>query len=444
MAAPPAPLSPQDLARRRQRVADRLQNGVLLLYGGELRPRAGDTHYPFRPDSDFYYLTGLAEPGAVLALMAGTPPGATLFVRPRDREQEIWSGRRLGPDGAAARAGVEQAHPLDELSERLPDLLDGHETIFLALGRDEALDRVTLDALATLRRGERNGRRAPTRIHDARIPMGEERLRKDGPARAAMLRAVELTCAGHRAAMASCRPGLYEHQIQATVEHVFRSGGASGPGYGSIVATGTNATILHYVENCAPLRDGELLLVDAGAEWDTFTGDVTRTYPVSGRFTAAQRDLYQIVLAANEAGIAAVTPGATVDGIHARCLEVLCRGLLDLGLLSGSLDEVLDTRSYRRYYMHRTSHWLGADVHDVGRYALPDGAARPLEPSMVLTVEPGLYVAEDDEQAPAELRGTGIRIEDDVWVTDTGAEVLTAGVPKDVAALEALVGSAAD
>jgi len=426
-------------AQRRARLCRRLGDGVLVLGGGELRTRSNDTEYRFRPDSDFYYLTGLREPGAVLVLRGKTEPRCVMFVRPRDAEAEVWSGRRVGPEGALARHGADAAHPLSELAEQLPKLLDGASEVHVPLGRWRALDQSVMRALDHLRRRNRWGETPPEVLRDARATLGEDRIVKDAGALAALRRAVDITVDAHLAAMRATRPGAHEYEIEAIVEYEFRRRGASGPGYGTIVGSGANATILHYVDNESMLREGELLLVDAGAEVELFSADLTRTVPVSGTFTPAQRDLYEIVLAANVAGIAGATVGGNIDAIHHTCLRILCEGLVELGLLEGSVDVALEQESYKRFYMHRTSHWLGADVHDAGYYTL-QRSPRPLQPGYVLTVEPGLYVAENDEKAPAELRGTGIRVEDDVLVTDGGPEVLTWRAPKTIDAIAEVVG----
>ena len=308
-------------------------------------------------------------------------------------------------------------------------------------GDDREMDELILKALADLRAGERRGMRAPTRITDLRTTLHELRLIKDDDALTKMRRAAEITRDAHVAAMKAARDGVHEYEIEALIDYTFRKNGGH-TGYGTIVGGGVNATILHYVDNAEPLRQGELLLVDAGCELDGFTADVTRTYPIGGRFGVAQRRAYQLVLDVEKKCIESVKPGATIDGIHQQAVELLTQGMVDLGLLKGTVRELIDSGAYKRFYMHRTSHWLGLDVHDVGSYTV-DGKPRPLEPGMVLTVEPGLYVPPDATDVPGELRGIGIRIEDDVLVTAGGHEVLTRAVPKEPADLEALTTSAA-
>ncbi len=432
--------APADIcAVRRERLQRRLGRGALVLYGGESRVRSADTEYRFRPDSDFYYLTGLAEPGAVLVLRGHAAPHFVLFVRPRDRSAEIWNGRRTGPEGALAHYGADVAHPLDQLREQLPRLLDGADEVVLPVGRWSQLDAMVLRALDQLRRRNRWGETPPEVLRDSRVMLGEDRMVKDAGALACLRRAIDISADAHLAAMAMTRPGVKEYEIEARLEYEFRRRGAAAPGYGSIVGSGDNATILHYVDNAGTLRDGELLLIDAGAEVELFTADITRTFPVSGRFTPAQKAMYEVVATANAAGIAKATVGSDIDAIHMTCLRILCEGMRELGLLAADPDTAIESEAYKRYYMHRTSHWLGADVHDAGQYTL-ERTPRPLQPGYVLTIEPGLYVAADDAEAPAELRGCGIRIEDDVLVRESGPEVLTARVPKTVDELEALVG----
>ena len=418
-----------------------LDGGALLLHGGALKTRSNDTHYRFRPDSDFYYLTGLAEAESVMVLRPDRSPSFVLFVQPRSPEAELWNGRRCGPEGAVTIFGADVAYPLSEIDQRLPQLLDGCERLYVPQQGAASLEHVLNRALRRLARRNRYGEHAPHVLEDARRMLGEERILKDAHALECLRRAVEITSDAHIEAMRNTRPGLHEYEIEALLEYHFRRNGSTGAGYTSIVGGGANATILHYIDNCAPLRAGELLLIDAGAEWDFFSADITRTFPISGQFTPAQRDLYEVVLRANEAGIAQAAPDITIDVIHEHCLRELCSGLRDIGLLKGSVEELIETDAYMPYYMHRTSHWLGADVHDAGLYCV-SRKPRPLLPGFVFTIEPGLYVAEDDPVAPEEMRGVGIRIEDDILVTEDGAEVLTRKVPKRVHELEALVGEA--
>lgn len=432
-------------AERQTRVGRRLhgENAALVLYGGELRTRANDTEFRFRPDSDFHYLTGLEEPGSIAVLTPGERPEdteLTLFVRPRDPEAEIWTGRRLGPEGACGHFGAKAAFVLDDLDEHLRRLLDGRSCVYLPLARWPVLDRAIQRALTWLRRNNRDGRSPPPCLGEVADLLGEDRLLKDPGALASLRRAIEITAAGHVAAMRTIRPGMWEYEVEALIEYEFRRRGSTGPGYGTIVGAGDNATILHYVDNRDRLHAGEVLLIDAGAEWDYFSGDVTRSWPVSGKFSPEQRDLYEVVLEANLAGIELAEVGGDLGVIHDACVRVLSEGMIELGLLAGPIDRVLESQDYRRFYLHRTSHWLGVDVHDAGRYTL-DGKPRMLTPGHVFTVEPGLYVPSSTEDVAPGFRGLGIRIEDDILITSTGHEVLTAAIPKRVVELEAIIGT---
>jgi Xaa-Pro aminopeptidase len=425
-------------ARRREELMRALgPRGVAVFHSPPEAHRNGDQHFPFRQSSDLYYLTGFAEPDATLVLRPGAETErVVLFVRPRDKEREIWDGRRAGVEGAVARFGVDAAYPVAELERRLIDLCASAEDLCYGLGYDPAFDAAIARLIADLRLRERRGQRPPRRVIDPRGVLHEMRLRKSPEEVAVLRRAAAITAEAHLAAMAAAAPGVGEHELEALINYTFRRRGGSGPGYGTIVGSGPNATILHYVDNDRTLADGDLVLVDAGCELDLYTADVTRTFPVSGRFSPAQRRCYELVLAAEEEAIRAARPGVTLDDLHHICVERLTQGMVTLGLLDGPARERIDDESYRAYYMHRTSHWLGLDVHDAGAYTTDDGAARPLEPGMVITIEPGLYIAADAEAAPEPLRGIGIRIEDDVLITEGGCEVLTSGVPKQVDEVE--------
>jgi Xaa-Pro aminopeptidase len=429
-------------ARRRAALAERLGRGTVAVIGGKQQTiRNGDVENRFRQSGDVLYLTGFPEPETVVVLAPGRDKPFTMFVRPRDPERETWTGRRAGVEGAIARYGADQAFPVGALKDELVNLLDGADEIAYLPGEDARMDELVLGALSSLRAGERRGRRAPTRITDLRATLHELRLRKDDAALATLRRAAAVTAEAHVAAMRAAKDGTPEYAVEAVIDYTFRRHGGF-PGYGTIVGGGANATILHYVDAADRLRAGELCLVDAGCELDGFTADVTRTWPIAARFTPAQRRAYELVLDVEEQCIAACRPGATVDGIHQLAVELLTEGMVRLGLLSGDPKQLIESGAYKRFYMHRTSHWLGLDVHDVGAYAV-GGAPRPLEPGMVLTIEPGLYVPADAVDVPAELRGLGIRIEDDVLVTADGNEVLTTAVPKFVEAIEDIVLSSA-
>jgi len=403
---------------------------------GALRIRNHDSEHRFRPHSDFWYLTGFREPDAVLVLLPAGEVRSVLFLNERDREAETWTGRRLGVAAAPEALGVERAYPLGELWERLPELLPGHAGLVYRMGEEAERDRRLIEVVQRVTARERLGRAVPRRWLDPAAGLHELRLIKDPAELACMRQAARVSAEAHRAVMRAARPGVNEGELDALLDYTFRRRGGTGAAYGNIVAGGANACILHYRENDRALVDGELCLVDAGCEWDFYASDVTRTFPVNGRFGAEQRALYELVLRAEQRAIAVVRPGATQKDVHDAALSELVDGLIELGLLTGTRAAALESGSYKRFYMHRTGHWLGLDVHDCGIYHL-DGQPRPFQAGMVTTVEPGLYVAPDDETVEARWRGIGIRIEDDVLVTPAGNEVLTADVPREVDEIEA-------
>ncbi len=434
----PAPISNDEYRARRRRLMDQLpDDSAVLLPGAALVTRSRDSEFPFRQDSDFHYLTGFPEPDALLLLLPGRDAGeSVLFCQDRDPTLEAWTGIRLGAEGAVRVHGVDQAFEYAERDARLAELLDGRHALYLPLGDSNAL------ALAEEVRGElagraRRGAVAPSAFADVSELLHEQRLVKSKAELALMRHAGAISARAHVRAMGAVLPGLMEWQLQAELEHEFRWQGGSGPAYASIVGGGCNACVLHYIENHALLEDGALVLIDAGAEFDLYAGDITRTFPVNGRFSEAQRALYEVVLVAQERAVGAIRPGVTLAMIHEGVVHDLTAGLIQLGLLEGDVQARIEDDSYKRFYLHSTSHWLGLDVHDVGSYRL-EGQPRALLPGMVLTVEPGLYVPADDD-VPEAFRGIGIRIEDDVAVTVDGHEVLTAGVPKRVADIEALM-----
>jgi Xaa-Pro aminopeptidase len=413
------------------------ENAAAIVPAGAPKIRNHDSEYRFRPRSDFYYLTGFREPDAVLVLCpANADARSVLFVNEKDREAETWTGRRLGSAAAPAALGVERAHALSEMWTRLSELLAGHARIVHGFGEDPAFDAQLLTCVGAMQKKGRATRPAPRQWLEPALSLHELRLIKDEAELERMRAAARVSAEAHKAVMAAARPGVNEGELDALLDYTFRRRGGTGAAYGNIVAGGANACVLHYRENDRALVAGELCLVDAGCEWDFYASDVTRTFPVGGRFSPEQRALYELVLRAELAAIARVRPGATQDDVHATALEVLIDGLLALGLLQGTRAEVLERATYRRFYMHRTGHWLGLDVHDCGLYAV-NGAPRPFVAGMVTTVEPGLYVAPDDESVEPRWRGIGIRIEDDVLVTAEGHEVLTHATPKTVEELEA-------
>ncbi len=426
-------------ADRRRRLVAAMGQGVAVIATAPERTRNRDVHHPFRFDSYFYYLTGFTEPESVLVLVAGEQPRSLLFCREKDLDREIWDGHRHGPDNARALFGFDEAHPIAKLDEMVPRLLADQPALFADVGADGAWDSRLIEWLNAVRAQVRTGIAAPGEIRDVRRLLDEMRLIKDAHEIDAMRRAAAISTAAHARAMRATRPGLFEYQIEAELLHEFRSRGAQSPAYPSIVAGGANACVLHYVDNSARLNDGELLLIDAGCEVDGYASDITRTWPVNGRFTGPQRDVYELVLAAQARAIEAVQPGHHWEQPHEAALAILVRGFIDLGLCHGTPEAVIESNDYRRFYMHRTGHWLGLDVHDAGDYKR-EGRWRDLVPGMTLTVEPGCYIR-PGEGVPEAFWNIGVRIEDDVLVTATGGEVLTIAAPKSVADVEAIVGA---
>lgn len=433
--------------RRRFLASLRDRKAAAVIPTSPHRVRNHDCEYRFRPDSDFWYLTGFAEPESVLVLLSEgrtekgehTPQGepmSILFLRPKDAQAEVWNGRRLGIDAAPEALGVDLALPYDELWKTLPELLRGYGSVVYRLGQDGERDKHMIEALGRVRFLARRGGPQPKELCDPAPILHEQRLFKSEAELAIMRRAAEVTAEAHLATMAAAAPGVNECELDGILEYTFRRRGGSGAAYTPIVAGGDNACILHYVENNAPLKDGDLCLIDAGCEMDLYASDVTRTFPVNGTFTDDQRALYQVVLDAQEAAIAVTRPGHTFEDIHQASIRTLTEGLLALGILSGDLGELLESNAHAPYSVHRTGHWLGLDVHDCGAYTQGDDP-RPLEAGMVTTVEPGLYFASDDETVDPRWRGLGIRIEDDILVTDGDPENLTASIPKSIEAVEA-------
>jgi Xaa-Pro aminopeptidase len=425
---------------RRARLAAILGDGIAIVPTAPERVRNRDAHYPYRYDSYFYYLTGFREPEAVLVLSGGAAPQSVLFCREKNPEREIWDGYRYGPEAARSAFGFDAAYAISELDARMPDLLADRSAVHVHLGADTAWDARVLGWINAVRGRARSGVAAPQEIHDVRGPLDEMRLIKDGHELALMRRAGEISGAAHRRAMQAARPGATEYEIEAVLQHEFRRCGAQAPAYTPIVAGGANACVLHYVDNSASLGDDDLLLIDAGCELDGYASDITRTFPVNGRFSGPQRAVYELVLAAQAAAIAAVRPGACWNDPHDAAVNTLAQGFIDLGLLQGTLGGVLEQESYRQFYMHRTGHWLGLDVHDAGEYKV-GGVWRELSPGMVLTVEPGCYIR-PAPGVPEAFANIGVRIEDDVLVTEQDPEILSASAPKGVADIEALMRAA--
>jgi len=427
-------------ARRRRRLLETI-DGVAILRAAPQALRNRDSYYPYRYDSYFWYLTGFTEPDAALVLISadsqrGEAAQSIFFCQPKNAEKERWKGYRYGPQAASEAFAFDAAYPIEELEKRLPDLLANHQNLWYTMGADHKWDSQLAEVLQNLRTQARQGKRAPYCIRDVSYALDALRQIKEANEIQLMQRAADITCQAHERVMRVCQPGMAEYQLEAELTHAFRYAGADGHAYPPIVAGGANACVLHYVNNNAPLPDDAMVLIDAGCELEGYAADVTRTFPVNGVFSAAQRDCYEIVLAAQAAAIAAIVPGAPFHAGHQAALRVLAQGMIDLGLLQGSVDAQIESAAYQRFYMHRTSHWLGLDVHDAGLYHVGDESL-PLSEGMVMTVEPGLYIPNETDLPPA-LAGVGIRIEDDVRVGKQGGEVYS-NAAKQIADIEDLM-----
>ena len=436
-------IQPREYARRRKQLMRMAgPDAIVIVAAAPERVRNNDAHYPYRQDSDFHYLSGFPEPDAVLALVPGRAPSETiLFCRERDVERERWDGPRAGTEGAVALHGMDDAFPIDDIDDILPGLIEGRTRVYYHFGRDTEFDLKLIGWVNRVRAQVRQGAKPPHEfvalshlLHDLRLYKSRAELRL-------MRKSAQIAAEAHRRAMQATRAGLNEHEVEAELLHAFRKNGAV-PSYEPIVGGGANGCVLHYRANNAELRDGDLLLVDAGAEYQCYASDITRTWPVNGRWSPEQRALYDLVLAAQLDAIDQVRVGRAFDAYHEAAVRTLTRGLCKLGLLSGSVEKNLREHAYRKFYMHKTGHWLGLDVHDAGDYRI-DGEYRVLEPGMVVTVEPGLYIAPDAKGVPPKFRGIGIRIEDDVVVTDGEPEVISAGAPKGADEIEALMAARA-
>ena len=428
-----------EFKRRRRQLMQMMGPGsVAILPAAPEVVRNRDVHYPYRPDSDFYYLTGFSEPEAIAVLIPGRRQAEyVLFCRERDEKRERWDGPRAGQEKAVQEFGADDSFPIADCEEILPGLLEECTRVFYAMGSNPDLDKRLADWVNQIRGKARTGVHGPVEFIALDHYLHEMRLYKSAAEVQRMRQAAKITSAAHVRLMQTCRPGMHEYELEAEFIHECATRGARFQAYPSIVGGGGNACVLHYVDNRDELKDGDLVLVDAGCEYGYYASDITRTFPVNGRFNPAQRAIYELVLAAQEAAIAKVKLGNHWNDPHDAAVRVITKGLIDLGLLKGTPTHVIKEQAYAKFYMHRTGHWLGMDVHDVGDY-YADGKSRALVPGMVLTIEPGVYVAQDDEAAPKEMRGVGIRIEDDVLVTESGHENLTAGVPKEVAEVEAV------
>lgn len=432
-------ISAAEYDRRRRQLMEMVgDDAILVLPAAPERVRSHDTHYPYRQDSDFWYLSGFPEPDAVLVLIPGRRHGEViLFCRERDVEREAWDGPRAGQEGAVAEYGMDDAYPIADLDEILPGLLEGRSRVYYHFGRDADFDLKLIGWVNRVRAQVRHGAQPPHEFLELGHLLHEQRLFKSSDEIALMQQAADISVRAHRAAMRAARPGVHEYELQADIEREFRAHDA-WPAYNSIVGAGINACVLHYRDNRAGSREGDLVLIDAGAEFRGYASDITRTFPVNGRFSAEQRALHDLVLAAQNAALEQAQPGIAYEEGHLAAVEVLTEGLLQLGLLNGSLEENILERHYQRFYRHKTGHWLGLDVHDVGDYRVA-GESRLLEPGMVFTIEPGLYISSDDETVEPRWRGIGIRIEDDVLITETGHRVLTAALERSADEIEAFM-----
>ncbi len=419
---------------------ERLEDAVLVLPAAPVQYASRDTEHPYVPDRELFWLTDLTEPDTVAVLRGGEEPRLAVFARGRDAEAELWTGERLGVEAAGERAAADEAHAIETLEARMADLLDGTERVFYRLGSDERVDRLVRAALGRARRRGSWKGTGPRAVVDPGELLDDLRLRKDPSELFALRRACEVTAGGHRAGGAAVGSGVGEGEVEAAIEAAFRAGGATRPGFETIVGSGPNACVLHYARNEHRIPEGGLVLIDAGAEVDFYHGDVTRTVPASGRFSDVQRDVYVAVRAALQDAIGTVRPGSTIRAVHEAAVHTLVRALVDMGVLAGDVDDLVEEGAHRPFFPHRTSHWLGLDVHDPGDYAR-DGRSRTLEPGMVFTVEPGLYFGPGArDEAPPAFAGIGVRIEEDVVVTEEGCEVLTSSLPTEPSEVEAMAG----
>lgn len=430
----------REFPRRRKKLMDMMgDDTIAIIPTAPVYIRNRDVEFSYRPDSDFYYLTGYPEPEAVAVLVPGRSHGEfILFCRENDPVMETWNGRRAGLEGAVSQYGADDAFPVEDMDEILPGLLENRERVFYTMGNNVSFDQRVLGWVNQVRKRSRAGVSAPDEYVSLNHFLHEMRLYKSRAEVAAMRKAARISAKAHKQAMQVCRPGMMEFQIEAELKYVFMQNGARDPAYPCIVGGGANGCILHYTENSSVLNDGDLLLIDAGAEYDCYASDITRTFPVNGQFTAAQREAYEVVLEAQAAAIKKIRPGNHWDEPHNAAVKVLTQGMVELGILKGKVSQLIKEKAFTKYYMHRTGHWLGMDVHDVGDYKV-EGEWRTFESGMVLTVEPGLYLPASSKGLDRRWWNIGIRIEDDVLITDTGNEILSDNAPKDADAIESLM-----
>ncbi|MDP1932224.1 MAG: Xaa-Pro aminopeptidase [Gammaproteobacteria bacterium] len=430
----------EEAAKRRKELMQQMEpNSIALLSAAPQSTRSNDTEYPYRQNSDFYYLSGFVEHDALLALIPGREQGeVVLFCQEKDKLRELWTGILMGPEQAIKQLKIDDAFPIGDIDDILPGLIEGRDRVYYSMGKDQRFDQRVMDWVNVIRGKARQGAHPPGEFLVLDHLLNEMRLLKSPYEIKLMERAGEISAQAHKRAMAVCRPGLSEYHLEAELLHEFVRSGCRAPAYNNIVAAGKNACILHYIENNALLKDGDLVLIDAGCEFEYYAADITRTFPVSGQFSKEQRALYDIVLQAQLEAIKVVKPGTPWDEPHNVTVRVITAGLVELGLLKGNVDELIKSEAYKAFYMHRAGHWLGIDVHDVGDYKIDD-KWRLLEPGMVTTIEPGIYVAPDNKDVHKKWRGIGIRIEDDVLVTRTGNRVMSHGVPKSAEEIESFM-----
>ncbi|MHB1946922.1 MAG: Xaa-Pro aminopeptidase [Gammaproteobacteria bacterium] len=429
-----------EFAKRRKQLMQKIgPQAILIIPAAPIAQRNGDYDYAYRQNSDFYYLTGFEEPESVAILAPKRKQGEfVLFNRPRDRDAEIWNGYRAGQEGARKLFGANEAFQIAELESKLPAFLEDRTEIHYALGMNKAFDKIILNAIKSVRAKIRNGLRAPITFVDITDTLHEMRLIKSPAEIAIMRKAADISVDAHMSAIQTCKPGMNEYELEAELQYVFNRNGARFPAYTSIVGSGANSCILHYDSNNQVIQDGSLVLIDAGCEYQNYASDITRTFPANGKFSPEQRAIYELVLTAQLAGIKKIRPGASWDTIQTIMVKIITKGLLDLGLLKGKLNDLIKNQAYFKFYMHKSGHWLGLDVHDVGRYK-EKGKWRKLKPGMVLTVEPGIYISADIPGVPKRWHNIGVRIEDDVLVTSKGHEVLSEALPKSVEDIEAIM-----
>ncbi|MFT4863254.1 MAG: Xaa-Pro aminopeptidase [Pseudohongiellaceae bacterium] len=429
-------------ARRRELMSQMEPNSIALLASAPMRYRNSDAEYLYRQNSDFFYLTGLAEEQSFLALIPGRKQGeVVLFCQEKDKTRELWTGVLLGPEAAITELGVDDAYPISDIDDIVPGLIEGRDRVYYSMGKDDQFDTQVMEWVRVIRSKSKLGAHPPGEFLVLDHLLHELRLIKSAAEIKLMDQAAKISAEGHRNAMSRCKPGIKEYELEAELLYAFTRGGSRAPAYTSIVAAGENACVLHYNQNNAEVKAGDLVLIDAGCEYEHYASDITRTFPATGKFSPEQKAIYQIVLDAQSAAIEVIKPGAAWDAPHNASVKVIVQGLVKLGLLKGRVSQLIKSEAYKDFYMHRVGHWIGMDVHDVGDYKIDD-KWRLLEPNMVTTIEPGIYISPDNKSVAKKWRGIGVRIEDDVLVTKKGYRILSQGIPKTVAEIEAHMAAA--